>query len=91
MFCPKCGAELIANNVFCHMCGTKVAFPQSNPEEDYNKGCAYKYEDGVAQDLVKSKEYFEKSAAAGHLQATVELATAYKNGFGSEMQEMFAM
>ena len=85
MFCPKCGAELIANTVFCHMCGTRVPFSQRNPEEDYKMGCAYRDGDGVTKDLVKSKEYFEKAARAGHLQSIVELAMAYKEGYGCQI------
>ncbi|KAF9344509.1 hypothetical protein BGX26_004293, partial [Mortierella sp. AD094] len=60
-------------------------------EDDYNKGFACFYAEGVAQDYPKAFEYFHKAAKQGHVDAHHKLGYMYDHGKGVGMDHAKAL
>ena len=55
-------------------------FSQSVPEANYRLGCFYNYGYGTDIDLAKAKEYYEKAAQCGHVEAVFHCALFAADG-----------
>jgi len=67
---------------------TIVKANQGIARAQYNLGVLYVNGEGVRQDKVKAREWYEQAAVQGHVRAYYNLGVMYINGEGGGLQNM---